>query len=145
LPVVQKVKPLVWGVRKQPEHHSVLDQGLDRIGIFHFDIVQGCQLSCIGCPNSILHPKIEHISPELFDLCLKNVDVKNVDLLRLFNYGEPFLHPNIKGLLDVLKQQTWKANVVEISTNGMIFDEQKVRDIISSKAVTHFFVSCDGD
>ena len=27
---------------------------LNQIDTFHFDIVQGCQLRCIGCPNSIL-------------------------------------------------------------------------------------------
>jgi hypothetical protein len=140
LPVIQKVKPLVWDARKRLE-----DYRLERIGVFHFDIVQGCQLGCIGCPNSILHPKIDHISPETFERCLENVDVKYVDLLRLFNYGEPFLHPNIKGLLDALKRQPWKASAVEVSTNAMIFDEQKVRDIMNSKAVTVLFVSCDGD
>lgn len=154
LPVLQKVKPLVSDLRRRLEDprfadHQLKDttpsHGLKRIATFHFDIVQGCQLSCVGCPNSTLHPKIDHIKPELFDACLKNVDVEEIDLLRLFNYGEPFLHPNIKGVLDVLKQQTWRAKVVEISTNGMIFDEQKVRDIISSGAVDVFFVSCDGD
>jgi radical SAM protein with 4Fe4S-binding SPASM domain len=154
LPVLQKVKPLVGELRKRFEDpryadHRLLEStpahGLKRIATFHFDIVQGCQLSCVGCPNSVLHPKIDHISPETFAQCLANVDVHQIDLLRLFNYGEPFLHPNIKGLLDVLKQQPWRAKSVEISTNGMIFDEQKVRDIISSGAVDIFFVSCDGD
>ena len=27
----------------------------------HFDIVHGCQLRCVGCPNSILQPKIKRM------------------------------------------------------------------------------------
>ena len=118
---------------------------LNQIDTFHFDIVQGCQLRCIGCPNSILLPKIDHITAEKFAQCLANVDVDRVDVFRLFNFGEPFLHPDLGGLLKVLKQQKWQANKVEISTNAMIFDEKKVRDIMSSGMVTHFYVSCDGD
>ena len=118
---------------------------LNQIDTFHFDIVQGCQLRCIGCPNSILLPKIDHITAEKFAQCLANVDVDRVDVFRLFNFGEPFLHPDLGGLLNVLKQQKWQANKVEISTNAMIFDEKKVRDIMSSGMVTHFYVSCDGD
>jgi sulfatase maturation enzyme AslB (radical SAM superfamily) len=135
-----KVNPLVRQARQWLEGHRS-----ERIGVFHFDIVQGCQLSCIGCPNSNLHPAIDHISSETFDRCLQNVDAKHVGVFRLFNYGEPFLHPNIRGLLDVLKRQPWKARLVEISTNAMIFDETNVRDIISSNAVTTIVASCDGD
>jgi hypothetical protein len=37
---------------------------------FHFDIVQGCQLRCLGCPNSTLQPKIKRMSREDFERCL---------------------------------------------------------------------------
>ena len=132
--------PLVDQLRRQ-----VANLRLDRIGTLHFDIVRGCQLRCLGCPNSTLQPTIDHIAPEEFDRCLRNIDVRHVDVLRLFNYGEPFLHPDIKGLLDVLPGQAWKAQRIEVSTNAMIFDEKKVREIIGSGLVTHLFVSCDGD
>ena len=58
----------------------------------HFDIVNGCQLRCVGCPNSTLEPKIQRISIDDFDLCMGNIDVERIHTLRLFNYGEPLLH-----------------------------------------------------
>lgn len=58
----------------------------------HFDIVNGCQLTCIGCPNSTLQPKVSRISLEDFGRFLGNIDVKAIQLFRLFNYGEPLLH-----------------------------------------------------
>jgi len=98
LPILNLVSPLVGATQRKLNEYR-----LDTIGTFHFDIVQGCQLRCIGCPNSILLPKIDHITPEAFDVCLQNVDVKRVKVMRLFNFGEPFLHPDLKGLMDVLK------------------------------------------
>jgi len=140
LPILNLVSPLVGATQRKLNEYR-----LDTIGTFHFDIVQGCQLRCIGCPNSILLPKIDHITPEAFDVCLQNVDVKRVKVMRLFNFGEPFLHPDLKGLMDVLKTQTWQLDRLEVSTNAMIFDEKKLRDVIGSGVVTHLFVSCDGD
>jgi len=58
----------------------------------HFDIVHGCQLRCVGCPNSTLEPKIHRIPVEDFALCLGNIDVERIHTLRLYNYGEPLLH-----------------------------------------------------
>ena len=140
LPILNAMSPLLGVAQRKLNEYR-----LDTIGTFHFDIVQGCQLRCIGCPNSILLPKIDHITPEAFDACLRNVDVNRVKVMRLFNFGEPFLHPDLKGLLEVLKTQTWKRDRVEVSTNAMIFDEKKLRDVIGSGVVTHLFVSCDGD
>ncbi len=116
-----------------------------RIRVFHFDVVQGCQLRCIGCPNSTLLPKIDHITPEGFDRCLRNVDVRQVETLRLFNYGEPFLHPQLEALLPVVKEQTFQLDRLEISTNAMICDEDRIAAILDSGVVTHLVVSCDGD
>ena len=121
------------------------NRGIDRIDTFHFEIVTGCQLRCIGCPNSTLQPTVKHISPDDFSRCLANVDVGSVKFFRLYNYGEPFLHPELAALLPVVARQPWSAEQVEISTNAMIYDEQLLRKIIRSRVVTHLVVSCDGD
>jgi len=63
----------------------------------HFDIVHGCQLRCVGCPNSTLEPKIHWISVEDFARCLGNIDVERIHTFRLFNYGEPLLYVDADG------------------------------------------------
>lgn len=60
---------------------------------FHFDIVHGCQLRCVGCPNSTRLPKIQRVTVENFSRCLANVNVSHVKRFAFFNYGEPLLHP----------------------------------------------------
>ncbi len=107
--------------------------------------MQGCQLRCIGCPNSTLRPDIDYISPDDFNRCLINVDVSHVVTLRLFNFGEAFLHPKLIELLKVLGTQEWQADRVEISTNAMIYNEKLLREILRLNIVTHLIVSCDGN
>jgi len=111
----------------------------------HFDIVQGCQLRCVGCPNSTLQPPVKRISVADFDLCLGNIDVKAIGLLRLFNYGEPLLHRELPALLEVIPRQRWKAVEVEISTNAQFVDWPSFTAALATRILTRLVVSCDGD
>jgi len=115
---------------------------LEKIG---FDIVHGCQLQCVGCPNSTLLPSISFISLEDFAVCLANIDVKRVELLRLFNYGEPFLHPGLADIVRLIPQQRWSVDFVEISTNGQVHDFEKVKEILKTGVLGRLVVSCDGN
>lgn len=110
-----------------------------------FDIVHGCQLRCIGCPNSIIKSKIKCVSVEDFNLCLKNIDVVRLHQLRLFNYGEPLLHPDLPGILSQIPKQSYEITQVEISTNGQHYDEKMLIEAFKTNVLTTFCVSCDGD
>jgi|SRR5581483_1468856 len=111
----------------------------------HFDIVHGCQLRCVGCPNSTLLPKIRRISIEDFRTCLGNIDVERIHTLRLFNYGEPLLHKNLAGIVAVIPEQSWKASIVEISTNAQRVDWTDFENAIKQEVVNRLVVSCDGN
>lgn len=113
--------------------------------MFHFDIVHGCQLRCVGCPNSTLLPKIRRISIDDFARCMANVDVDYVHTLRLFNFGEPLLHRNLSGIFETIRQQRWQAEHVEISTNGQKVYWEDFENALKMKVLTRLVVSCDGD
>lgn len=113
---------------------------IDKFGI---DIVYGCQLRCIGCPNSTLKQKVQFMNPETFSQILKNVNVTSIKLFRLFNFGEPFLHPDLKGMFRQIKKQKFKVKTLEVSTNAQIADKHKLKVVI--KNVDTLAVSCDGD
>lgn len=115
------------------------------ISKFGFDIVHGCQLRCVGCPNSTLKPKIIEISPSDFNVCLKNVDVGRIDLLRLFNFGEPLLHKDLPGILEQIPKQPWEASVVEVSTNAQYHDFSMLTEAFRTGVLDRLVVSCDGD
>lgn len=110
-----------------------------------FDIVHGCQLRCVGCPNSTLLPDIERISVEDFDRALKNIDVDRIHTLRLFNFGEPLLHQQLAEIVKCIPKQRWKASVVEISTNAQKVNWDDFEEMLKQEVVTRLVVSCDGD
>ncbi len=112
---------------------------------FHFDIVHGCQLRCLGCPNSTLQPKIKRISVEDFRHCLANVDVEWVHTLRLFSFGEPLLHKELSSLVALIPQQSWKTSIVEISTNAQQVYWDDFAAMLKLEIVNRLVVSCDGD
>jgi radical SAM protein with 4Fe4S-binding SPASM domain len=111
----------------------------------HFDIVHGCQLRCVGCPNSTLEPKIYRIPVDDFARCLANIDVERIHTLRLFNYGEPLLHKQLASVVAQIPKQRWKASIVEISTNAQWVDWDEFEEMLKLEVVTKLCVSCDGD
>ncbi len=111
----------------------------------HFDIVRGCQLTCVGCANSILQPKVERISRADFAACLANIDVRAIKVFRLFNYGEPLLHRDLSGLLEIIPQQRWRAQEIEISTNAQFAHWPSFEAALATRVLTRLVVSCDGD
>lgn len=115
---------------------------LNRMG---FDVVHGCQLRCIGCPNSTLNPTIHHISVKDFNTCLSNIDVVSIKCLRFFNFGEAFLHPYLPEIIDASTKHTWTAIEREVSTNAQIFNEEMVEDVLKRDKLTRLVVSCDGN
>lgn len=114
--------------------------------MFAVDIVHGCQLRCIGCPNSGLHTKIRFMSVDDFDLCLKNTDVADIWHLRLFNFGEPLLHPDLPGILAKIPGRQFHAHDVEVSTNAQAPDPYAMlAEALKTGILGTLVVSCDGD
>jgi radical SAM protein with 4Fe4S-binding SPASM domain len=112
---------------------------------FGFDIVHGCQLRCVGCPNSVLQPKIQRISIEDFALCLKQVDVEHVHLMRLFNFGEPLLHHDLPGVVAQVPEAPFGVDILEISTNAQHHDFDALEETFKLGVLSRLVVSCDGE
>ena len=115
---------------------------LDRVGI---DIVHGCQLRCIGCPNSILRPPIRFMTVDDFDTILRNIDISFLKRLRLYNFGEPLLHPHLPDLLLKIPKQTYRIRTVSLLTNAQHHDFPILEEIFRLGVINEFGVSCDGD
>ena len=112
---------------------------------FQIDIVHGCQLRCVGCPNSTLLEKVRRVSIVDFQRCMENVDVEYIQYLRLFNFGEPLLHENLTGIFEVIRAQPWKADVLEISTNAQYCNWEDFESALQLGVLDRLVVSCDGD
>lgn len=112
---------------------------------FQFDIVHGCQLRCVGCPNSTIMDKVKRIDLDVFRQCLANVDAENIQYLRLFNFGEPLLHTNLTGIFEIIHEQPWRAEEFEISTNAQWCDWDDLEKALALGVLDRLVVSCDGD
>ncbi len=121
------------------------DNRIRHLYAVHFDIVHGCQLRCVGCPNSTLEPHVVRIAVADFARCLANIDVDRIHTLRLYNYGEPLLHRDLAAIVAQIPRQRWRASVVEISTNAQWVDWRELEETLKLEVVTRLVVSCDGD
>lgn len=117
---------------------------LSKLGI---DVVHGCQLRCIGCPNSTINPSVWAISLEDFQQILDNIDVGSVGLFRLFNFGEPLFHRDLAGILNLIKEwrKTIPVGLVEISTNAQYHNYTSLFPAFDTGQLDRLSVSCDGD
>ncbi len=114
----------------------------------HFDIVSGCQLSCVGCPSAGLRRKVKAISLENFKRCLENIDVNSIGIFRCFNYGEPLLHNRVVEILQILKDfRLTKVIIetVELSTNAQTVNWPSLEQALELGLLDRLVVSCDGD
>lgn len=89
--------------------------------------------------------KVRRVSVDDFRQCMENVDVQHIQILRLFNFGEPLLHDNLTGILQVLKDQPWKADTLEISTNAQFCNWDDFASALQMGVLDRLVVSCDGD
>jgi len=115
---------------------------LEMLGI---DVMHGCQLRCVGCPNSSLRPRIRHMPVDVFRACMGNVDVSAIKNVRLFNFGEPLLHPDLPGIVDWLGRQRFRIRTVEISTNAQTRCFPMLAEVFKTGRLDRLTVSCDGD
>lgn len=108
------------------------------------DINNMCNLSCPLCFSGGLQKKYPQIrrgfmKPEQFKHILDQIKDYAIDLW-LFNWGEPFLHPQLDEILYLTKQA--KASVV-LSSNLNIFDERKAELLVKNE-VHRIIISIDG-
>ena len=131
-----------WGfARKKPAPAP-----LTALKLLNIDVVDGCQLRCVGCPNSALIRKPSFITPELFRECLRNIDVRRVEVIRLFNYGEPLLHPQLEVLGGILRDEApFEIGLVELSTNAQSKAYRRLEALVDTGILNRLVISCDGD
>jgi radical SAM protein with 4Fe4S-binding SPASM domain len=80
-----------------------------------------------------------------FATILRNIDITLMKGLRLFNYGEPLLHPNLPDILLKIPNQTYRIQTVGISTNGQHHDFAMLEEVFRVRVLNLIIVSCDGD
>ncbi len=111
-----------------------------------FDIVDGCQLRCIGCPNSTYKPKVNPVNIEDIHRRVANINIKEVDRIRLYRYGEPLFHNNLKEVLEIFKVESeFKIGSIVLSTNAQYHNFDSLMPALDSGLLDELSISADGD
>lgn len=91
-------------------------------------------------------PKIARIEVADFERCIRNIDVAEIDLFRLFNFGEPLLHHDLAGILSAIgRRQDVRIGLVEISTNAQFHDFDALAAALATGVLGRLVASCDGE
>jgi MoaA/NifB/PqqE/SkfB family radical SAM enzyme len=115
-------------VPQGPEHMEVLPR------IFLEPTVL-CNLSCFksvcSADSGILNTRTRKSFPfEEFKSLMDQVG-KNLTRLDLFNYGDPFVHPQAAEMIRYIKEK-YPHVYLYTSTNGLMLDDEKIKKIVHS-------------
>ena len=103
----------------------------------YIEITNKCNLNCSFCSKN--NRKIKEVSVEEFEYIVKKID-KYTDYLYLHVKGEPLLHKNLDGILNVARKYKKRVN---ITTNGSLLE--KNMDVILKLFLHHLLQSLPHD
>ena len=102
-----------------------------------------CNYQCIGCGlgQKVINRSKHFLDFDTFTRRVLTV-VPELYQVRLYNYGEPFMHPQIIDIIAALRQANPKL-VIEISTNGMLMS-RKISESLVANRVNYLTISLHG-
>lgn len=96
--------------------------------ISSIELTNNCNLKCPNCPNSSLSFHKGYISDEVFEQAIKYIPPYKSDTVAVHCMGEPLLHPK---LIYYLKRLAEIQVNICMSTNGILLDEEKSKEILA--------------
>ncbi|HKG22785.1 MAG TPA: radical SAM protein [Blastocatellia bacterium] len=92
------------------------------------EVTNRCNEDCIMCPRSQITRPFGSMSMGLLDKILEEI-AGRVELINLFHFGEPLLHPRLGEMIRRCKEA--RARVV-ITTNATLLNENKANELIDT-------------
>jgi hypothetical protein len=101
---------------------------LPEISTYYIDVVGSCNLRCPSCPigNSRGTDRpVGIMSERMFEDIIMKVrrESPSVDLLWLFNWTEPVLHPRLPGLIEIAREHGFRVCLSSNLNAGKNFDQ----------------------
>jgi radical SAM protein with 4Fe4S-binding SPASM domain len=92
------------------------------------EVTNRCNEDCVMCPRHLLARPFGNLEMSLLDKILGEVSGR-VELINLFHFGEPMLHPRLGELIRRCKESGAK---VLVTTNGTLLNERRAHELIDS-------------
>lgn len=87
---------------------SLLKDSLKKPFSFNIDIVDACNLRCVHCPRGIYYKKSTSAKMgfDVFNRLIEKITSEcKCEKVELYNWSEPFLHPELDKFVEVLKNR----------------------------------------
>ena len=110
-----------------------------------FDIVDGCNLRCIGCPNSVTKPSVNPIPIDILINRMQNIDIGSINQLNLYRLESHYSTwtSEILAKLKSLKKPRIKS--IALSTNGQHRNFKILEETLKTGLLDKLSISADGD
>ncbi len=106
----------------------------------YFNITSDCNLSCAYCYKGSIK-RNEYMNPDDTIMFLNCIEKVNPDCNIIITGGEPFLHPDIFTILDLIKKRGFKCSIL---TNATLIDEDCTEKLKTYDNLSNIQVSIDG-
>jgi len=93
------------------------------------ELTNNCNLKCLFCGQQTMQREKGFMNEETFKKIINECSEYNTSI-RLIRWGEPFLHEKI---IDFCKYIKEKNLLVHITTNGLIINEEQMKDLVNLK------------
>lgn len=95
------------------------------------ELTDNCNLKCPNCPNSYLAFHKGYMDDKTFEKIIEYIPLHKDEVFGVHGMGEPLLHPK---LIPYLNRLADIGVNIEISTNGILLDDDLARKILSALA-----------
>jgi len=96
--------------------------------VANIEVTNYCNLACTTCVNPILKRKKGLMTMDIFQKSLEVCKDDNIQKVKLYMHGEPFVHPEY---MEMLKMACFKNfPSVSTSTNGMLLNEKIIDELL---------------
>ena len=96
--------------------------------IFGLELTNNCNLECVQCFRKKMNKELGFMDVEVFRKLVDEISTYPIAFLRIIGRGEPSLHPELKQIMEYLKEKHIK---VEFCTNGVLFENYSITEILN--------------
>ncbi|MBI3986004.1 MAG: SPASM domain-containing protein [Lentisphaerae bacterium] len=108
--------------------------------IVYIEPTNACNCRCVMCPRQNMTRPLGYITMALFNRIVGDIAELGPSEIRLFNFGEPLLHPQLPDMVRLCRTHRLP---VRIQTNGLSLPETKIEDLLNA-GLDYLGVSVNG-
>lgn len=108
--------------------------------IVYIEPTNACNCRCIICPRRTMTRPTGYMAMDLFERIIDDIAGQGPSDIRLFNFGEPLLHPR---LADMIRHCHARGLSARFQTNGLLLTQERIEALLDA-GMDYIGVSVNG-